>query len=152
VNREDSAAVIHSGDRVHIGAIEQVAPEGSTSSVGHDARWQHQAQTAARPQQLQSTLDEQLIAVRMCTAVHDVYAGVAEECSRVTRLSLAAIARVTCTAVASDHVPWRVPDDRVESSRPEDLRERQRPMKKPLLGSHLIGVVEERLGHACRYG
>ena len=66
---KDPAAVVHTGDRIDARAIEEVPPECCTSGIGGDSRRQDQPKPAASPQQLQRSLDEQLVTVGVGTAI-----------------------------------------------------------------------------------
>jgi len=145
---EDRAPVVHAGDRVHAGAIKKVAPECSAAGIGGDAGGQNQSEAAARSQQLQRTLDEQLIPVGVSTAVDHVDTGLAEEPHGVAGLLLPPAAGVSDPAVAPDHVPRGVADDGVESTGLEDLGKRERPVQESLRGCDLAGMLEEWSRHA----
>ena len=151
MDREDAAAVVQAGHRIDIGAIEEMPPQRRGACVGHDAGRQHKPDAAARPRELQRALDEQLIAVDVRPAFDAVDARFTSEVGELARLEPAAGADVGIAAVAADHVPRRIAENRVEACvRPrfavlvqEDFGERERPVKKPVARRQRGRVLEK---------
>src|SRR3970040_669600 len=124
--------------------------------VRRDTRWQHQTDPASRARQLEGAFDEKLIAVDVRSALDAVHASLAYEIGKALRLQLSARANICGTAVSTQHVPWRIADDRVKSWNGErvasfitkDFRKCQRPMEEAVSRCQCGRVIEKTLRQA----
>ena len=87
---EDREAVVESRDLVHLGAIEQMPSQWCSASIAREARWDHETDSAARPDKLKRALDEELIQIQVRAALDLVDAGLANEVSQLPRVDASA--------------------------------------------------------------
>jgi hypothetical protein len=111
MNGEDRQSVVESGDLVNLGAIEQMPPQWCGAGVADEARWNHEADSPARPDELKGTLNEELVQVDVGATLHPVDPGLTNEVGRLSRIEPPAGPGFFDAAVATDHVPRRVADD-----------------------------------------
>ena len=142
MDRKQTLAVLEAVEGVHQCPIEERPAQRRAAMIGGEATGQDQPEPAARPDQRQRALDEELIQVDVTVALQPIDAGasceVGDAGSRQPRVN----ARARGTVVSPEHLPGRVADDRVEPGsrqRPaarivEDLGKLEGPVEEPVLG------------------
>jgi hypothetical protein len=158
VDREHPVAILERDQAVDQVPIEEEAAEGCGSPIGGETRRQEHAETAAAAQQGERAFQEQLIEVDVAVALRGVDAGPASEVGQLRRRRPRGIPRLDVPAVAAQHLPGWVADDRVESGRRtriaagvvEDFRKLERPVKEALARRDRPRGRDERRRHVIR--
>ena len=156
MNGKDALTVVEADDAVDPRVIEQVPAKRRGSAVGHRPARKHEADSPAASRQLERALDEELISIDVRAGVDAVDSGFAHEVGQAPCLVPSSQTRRGIAAVAANHVPRRVSQNRVEprvgarlaALVAEHLGKRDRPMEESMLRSRRRCPLEKRSGGA----